>query len=109
MTPSRSRSSCCMIQKQPPARTAVSALSLMALPFLQNCAEDYCRGPAGLAEPPYHNAQLQAARHGHPARPVQSAGTSQMGGVTLRGTMFRSEDRKLSGLPRKFVGGAGHA
>ena len=30
MTPSRWRSSCCMIQKQPPARIAVSVLSLMA-------------------------------------------------------------------------------
>src|SRR6516162_4298040 len=30
MTPSRPRSSCCMIQKHPPARTAVSVLSPMA-------------------------------------------------------------------------------
>src|SRR5215471_15996953 len=64
-----------------------------------NCAEDDCRRPAGLAEPPHHHAQRQAARLGHPARPVQSAAASQMGGVTPRGAMFRSEDRKLGRAP----------
>jgi hypothetical protein len=30
-----------------------------------------CRRPAGLAEPPHHQVQLQAPRNRHPAQPVQ--------------------------------------